>query len=116
MVFWSFSALGEEWTEGQKEVWSCVESFWEQVTEGNKAGIEEGIHGEAIGWETNKETPLRKPEIMASYLGWIQYAIPVTYQLKLYSIQILGDIANVIYAAKWKAKKNLRQLSYINLL
>ena len=42
---------------------------------------------------------------MASYLGWIQYAIPVTYQLKPYSIQIFGDIANVIYAAKWKAKE-----------
>ena len=49
-VFWP-----EKWTEEQKEVWSRVESFWEQVKEGNKAGIEEGIHGEAIGWVTNKE-------------------------------------------------------------
>jgi hypothetical protein len=104
MVLWSVQAFGEEWTAAQKEVWNVIEDNWIKVVEGDLKAIEAGIHDDALSWKYNKETPLKKDGTMFGYERWVKFARPVTYELKPYAIQILGDIANVFYSYKWKSK------------
>jgi hypothetical protein len=53
----------------------------------------------------DKNAPFNKPVITSVYARWINYAKPVTYELEPYSIQIFGDIANVMFAYRWEAQK-----------
>jgi ketosteroid isomerase-like protein len=105
MVFWSFQASGEEWTDAQKEVWNVIEDRWIRVVEGDLKTLEAGIHDDAISWRFNKSDPFGKISINRLYERWISYSRPVTYELKPHAIQILGDIANVFYSYRWKAKE-----------
>ena len=105
IVFWSIQAHGEEWTEAQKEVWNVIEDRWIRIVEGDLKTLEAGIHDDALSWRYTNNVPLKKNLITLGYERWVYYARPVTYELKPYAIQILGDIANVFYSYKWKAKK-----------
>ena len=105
MVLWSVQAFGEEWTDEQKEVWNVIEDRWIRIKEGDLKALEAGIHDEALSWENSKEVPLDKNLSVMSYARWVNYARPVTYEIEPYAIQIFGDIANVFYSYRWKAKK-----------
>ena len=105
IVFLSFQASGEEWTEAQKEVWNVIEDRWIKVVEGDLKTLEAGIHDDAISWRFNKSDPFGKISMNRLYERWIAYSRPVTYELNPHAIQILGDIANVFYSYRWKAKE-----------
>jgi|GEM_PF-3548019 len=105
MIFWSVHVLGEEWTEAQREVWDVIETRWIQYKEGNYEAIVAGIHDDALMWFDDKNVPWRKPETKSVYHRWMYYAKPVTYELKPYAIQIFKDIANVMFAYRWRAER-----------
>ena len=105
MLIWSLPAIGQEWTAEQKEVWSVLEKRWEKMQEGNYGFIINGIHEDALMWMHDKNTPFNKPTVTSVYERWIYWARPVKYEIKPYSIQVFGDIANVMYAYKWEAEK-----------
>jgi hypothetical protein len=101
MVFWCVQAFSEEWTAAQKEVWNVIEDRWIRLKEGDLKALEAGIHNEALSWRYTKEAPLKKKLTMLGYERWVNYARPVTYEIKPYAVQILGgDIANVFYSYK----------------
>ena len=60
MVFWSFSVCAEELTEAEKEVWSVIETRWEQYKQGDYKAIEAITHDGALIWWNDKEVPLQK--------------------------------------------------------
>ena len=49
MLFWNNQALGGEWTEAQKEVWSVIENNWDKYKQGDLDAIEASLHDDAIG-------------------------------------------------------------------
>ena len=106
MVFWNFSIFAAEWTEAEKEVWSVIETNLELTKQGDFKAFKARIHDEAIIWWSRNALPLPKDLIVGSYQGWITSPTgrPETYQIDPYAIQIIGDIANVFYSFKWKAK------------
>jgi hypothetical protein len=97
--------MGEDWTVGQKEVWSVVEMRWEKLVAADYKFMEDGIHADAVMWPRDKNAPLNKAVAALQYDRWITYARPVSYEIKPYSIQIIGDIANVMYSYRWKAER-----------
>ena len=104
ILFWSFQALGKDWTVTQKEVWSVIETRWENYRKGDYKAVEATTHDDALIWLNDKEIPLQKNLIMHTYINWLTYANarPVTYELNPLAIQIFGDIANVFLFYKWK--------------
>ena len=106
IVFWSIQALGEEWTEAQKEVWSVIENRWDKAKQGDIDAIEASTHDDALIWPNDIDTPLQKVLYMGGYSLWLKNAKnrPATYELIPYAIQIFGDIANVFFSYKWKAE------------
>jgi len=74
-------------------------------TEGDYDFIINGIHKDALMWIHDKNTPLNKSTVSSVYERWIYWARPVKYEIKPYSIQVFGDIANVMYAYSWEAEK-----------
>jgi len=105
VIFWNVQALGEEWTKAQNEVWNVIETRWIQYKEGDFEATMADIHDDALMWFDDKTVPLRKPETKSVYHRWMYYAKPVAYELKPFSIQIFGDIANVMFAYRWSAGK-----------
>ena len=105
ITFWTVNALGEEWTDAQKEVWNVLETRWIQYKEGDYEAVVAGIHENALIWFDNKTVPLRKHGTKSDYQRWMYYARPVTYELKPHAIQIFGDIANVMFIYRWRAER-----------
>ena len=110
IVFWSIQALGEEWTETQKEVLSAIDALWEKRKQADLKGLETMIHDDAIMWRPDNAFPAEKEMIISHDSRWLSYdpARPVTSEIVPYAVQIFGDIANVLYSYKWEGKDKKR--------
>ena len=104
-LLWS-PVNAEDWSPEQKEVWSVIENRWENIKQGDYKAFEASVHDDAIVWWGRNALPLQKDLIMGNYQRWITRTAfrPETYQLELFAIQIIGDIANVFYSYNWKSK------------
>ncbi len=102
IVFWSLNVSAEEWTNAQMEVWNSVKAPWEYFKQGDLEGFMTIYHDDAVEWWRNSASPLGKVMMKAHFSEWLNYDKPITYELKPVSIQISGNIANVMYKVKWK--------------
>ena len=102
ILFWSFQASGEEWTDAQKDVWKSVVAFWENSKKGDLEAVMAGFHDDYAEWWSGKIIPLGKELMEAHYREWLSgLSKPVSYELEPLSIHIFGDVANVFYLYKW---------------
>ncbi|MGV7224811.1 MAG: nuclear transport factor 2 family protein [Nitrospinales bacterium] len=100
IVFWGFQAIGEEWTDEQKEVWKSVQANWENYKKGD-VGALLAVQHDMVTWWVSKPEPLRKIHMKQSYRNWFDYDKPVSYKLRPLAITIFNNIANVFYIYKW---------------
>jgi ketosteroid isomerase-like protein len=101
-----YSALGEEWTAEQKEVWTLVESYWEFCKQGDvKALFANYYTMDSYEWLAEEEYPLEKKEMKPKLQQWFSYDKPISYELNPINIHIVADVAIVFYSHKWKGNK-----------
>jgi hypothetical protein len=61
-----------------------------------------GFHDDYVEWWSGKIIPLVKDLMTAHYKEWLSgLSKPVSYELKPFSINIIGDVANVFYVYEW---------------
>ncbi len=105
IVFWSFQAIGEEWTEEQKEVWTSVQTNWETI---KKCDVEAALalkHDDMVAWYGSMPEPLRKEHMKQSYINWFNYDKLISYKLRPLTINIFNNVANVFYLYKYEGEK-----------
>jgi ketosteroid isomerase-like protein len=102
IIFGGIQVSAEEWTNAQKEVWNSVKAPWEYFKQGDLEGFMTIYHDDAVEWWRNSASPLGKVMMKARFSEWLNYDKPITYELEPVSIQIFGNIANVMYKVKWK--------------
>jgi ketosteroid isomerase-like protein len=102
IVFWGFQVCAEEWNDTQKEVWKAVESAWEYFKQGDLEGFKTIYHDDAVEWWEDRTKPYGKKDMMPLFKGWLDYDKPISCELEPRSIQVLGNIAIVLYTTKWK--------------
>jgi uncharacterized membrane protein YwzB len=105
IVFWSFQAIGEEWTAEQKEVWTSVQANWETIKKGDVEAALAMKHDDMVAWYNSNPEPLRKELMKQSYLNWFNYDKLVSYKLRLLTINIFNNVANVFYLYKYEGEK-----------
>ncbi len=93
LVFWSFQASGEQWTEAQKEVLRAIEARWEKLMKADLKGLEASIHDDSIMWRPKFGSPVEKDISINHDKRWMSYdpARPVSYEIDPYSIQIFAE-------------------------
>jgi hypothetical protein len=105
IVFWSFQAIGEEWTAEQKEVWASVQANWETIKKGDVEAALAMKHDDMVAWYGENPEPLRKELMKQSYLNWFNSDKLVSYKLRLLTINIFNNVANVFYLYKYEGEK-----------
>ena len=111
ILFWSFQAIGGEWTEAQKEVWKTVQANWETFKEGDLEATMAMQHDDAVVWWAGKPIPFLNKELMKrSYREWFVYEKPVSYKLQPLTIQIVHNVAIVCYLCDWKGPSKIEEL------
>jgi ketosteroid isomerase-like protein len=93
----SNTALAQEWSAGQKEVWKAVENWWVLYDNNNVEGIKALFHKDYKGWSWGENAPDGHKEA----LRWASHMIPknkIAYtNLRPLDILIMGDVAVLHY-------------------
>jgi hypothetical protein len=63
-VLISGSALAQEWTKEQQEVWKVVEDTWNNWKTKNSDGIAATLHDKYQGWSDESPLPMGKQELL----------------------------------------------------
>jgi len=105
IVFWGFQAIGGEWTAEQKEVWASVQANWETIKKGDVEAALAMKHDDMVAWYGSNPEPLRKELMKQSYLNWFNSDKLVSYKLRLLTINIFNNVANVFYLYKYEGEK-----------
>jgi hypothetical protein len=103
-LLWNSTALGQEWTAEQKEVWEVVKADFEKFKKGDVAGILESRHEDAIIWWSNKLIPYDKELLNYNYKGWFDYDLPISWELEPLAIKIIGNVASILFTYKFSGK------------
>ena len=107
LVFWSFQATGEEFTEAQKEVWKTVQTNWEALKNADIEAYMALKHDDAAVWWGNRAHPFfnKSGEIKIQYKSWWNWDKIVSYKIWPEAIQIFNNVATVYYRVDWKGTK-----------
>jgi ketosteroid isomerase-like protein len=93
----SASAVAQEWSKEQLEVWQNVEAYWDHSAQRDLDGMLSYFHDDYLGWSTNSPLPDGKAEVEK----WLKHMFATTTEV-LHTIQPVGiaihdDIAIVHY-------------------
>ena len=100
ILFVSLQAFGQEWTAEQKEVLKAMEIDIELFKKGDHKGLSELRHDDAVIWWSDQSKPFDKQTVVSEYRKWFDYDKPTKYEYKPLAVQILGNVANVLYTYK----------------
>jgi ketosteroid isomerase-like protein len=93
----SNTALAQEWSAEQQEVWKAVENWWELEKNNDVEGIKALFHKDYIGWFWEDSAPVGHADV----LKWADHMIPkgkiVYTNLKPLDILVIGDVAVIHY-------------------
>ena len=106
IVATGFNAFGEDWTAEQKEVWSVVEQYFNNLVNGDVASTMALIHDNSLELFSGKAIPLKKDQIKNEYYGFVN--IKPTIEVKPISIAVIDQkVANAFYYFKWKGEDGI---------
>jgi ketosteroid isomerase-like protein len=84
------TALSQEWSPAQKEVWSNVEAYSERSAAGDLEGFLSYVHEDYIGWDISEPMTTSKARLRKTYKTELNDIQPV-------AINIVDDVAIVHY-------------------
>ena len=97
MAVLSNTALAQEWSAEQQDVWKAVGNWWELLTNNDAEGIKALIHKDYAGWGWGDNAT----EGYAESLRWANHMVPkgkIAYiNLKPLDILVMGDVAVIHY-------------------
>jgi len=102
IVFWSFQAIGEEWTDEQKELWDLEEKYWECFKNFDIESYKNLLHENTLPWGSGMYFPANKAQTVLFIQQWLAYDKLRSYCIKPHAIQLFNDVAIVCYSYKWK--------------
>ena len=94
----SAQLFGQEWSEGQKEVWAVVDNLWQAWADGDINKIQSIVADDYRGWSENTHATMTKKENKPWVERWLQKNNVVLYHLYPFAIDIHGDVAIVFYS------------------
>jgi len=93
----SASAMAQEWTAEQKEVWENVEAYWDYGAQHDLDGMLSYFHDDYLGWSTSSPLPDGKAEVRKWASHQFATTTAVLHTIQPVGIVIHGDIAIVHY-------------------
>ena len=103
IVATGFHALGEEWTQEQKDVWSVVEQYYSNIYNGDVAATMALVHDKSLELFSDKSIPLTKDLMEYTYKEWV--SIKPTIKVKPISIAVIDHrVANAFYYFQWESQ------------
>ena len=103
MVIVTGSAVAQEWTKAQSEVWQVVEDSWVKWKAGDLDAFKAYLHDQYQGWSSTQPLPLTKVAIMKSYSEAKEVMVVDGYTLNPARIAVVDDAAVVDYFFTYSA-------------
>ena len=102
ILFWSFQAIGEEWTDEQKELWDLEEKYWQCIKNFDIESYKNLLHENTLPWPSGMYSPANKEQTVLFIQKWLSYDKLKSYQIKPEAVQLFNDVAIVCYSYIWK--------------
>ena len=97
LVVCTNTAVAQEWSAEQQEVWKANENWWDLTKNNDSEGIKALIHKDYVGWSWGDYAP----EGYAEALRWADHMVPkgkiVYINLRPLNILVIGDVAVLHY-------------------
>ena len=95
MAVLSNTAVAQEWSEEQKEVWAAVETIFDLYVNKDLEGIMDCIHDDFITWPNQDALPTNKASTRKSFTYQFKMFEVSIYEIKPVAIKIYGSVAIV---------------------
>jgi hypothetical protein len=96
-LFITSSAMAQEWTKEQKEVWQTVEDIWSKWKANDVAGAAANIHEKYQGWNGEMPLPIGKEKMTQMFQDMKDMEKLDYYSIDPARITVSGDAAVVDY-------------------
>lgn len=91
------SALAQEWTKAQQEVWQVIENEWAAYKAGDIAGLTAIIHPKYQGWDETSPLPYSKEKIVEQLGDIFRTRKVIFYDIEPARITVTDNAAVVDY-------------------
>lgn len=105
--FISSSAIAQEWTKEQKEVWQTVENIWSKWKANDVPGATANLHEKYQGWNGDMALPLGKPEMTQMFQDMKDMEKLDYYFINPARITISGNAAVVDYYFNYQVTRTM---------
>ena len=105
IVFWSFQVLGGGWTEKQEIILNLEKEYWECIKTANFEGYKDLWHDDALPWPSGAIYPTTKDDTVRGMEKVISYNLITSYDIKVYAIRLIGDVAVICYSYSYSGAK-----------
>lgn len=97
------TAVAQEWTKDQKEVWQTVKNTWEMWKAGDLEAAVAALHPKYQGWSSNMPLPMDKESIMQMFQSMKDIMKIESYQINPARIAVADNAAVVDYYFQFSA-------------
>ena len=97
-MFLYTGVFAQQWSDGQKEVWKNVQTYWDLAAKGDVEGFLGYFHSDFSGWVNSAHLPHDRE----ARVKFIKFYLPKTktllYDIQPLAIKIHGNVAIVHYS------------------
>jgi hypothetical protein len=97
IMFMATTAIAQEWTKAQKEVWKVVQDSWTDYKAGNIEASVACVHEKYQGWDAHSPLPMTKEMILQWYTQMQELGQMTNFSLNPARIVVTDDAAVVDY-------------------
>lgn len=91
------TALAQEWSPAQTEVWKNVEAYWARDAAGDLEGFLSYFHENYIGWNLTEPMPANKARLRKFVDHTYKTEKTILHDIQPVAINVIGDVAVVHY-------------------
>jgi len=95
--FMTSTAIAQEWTKEQKEVWQTVDNMWSKWKTGDVAGVTASFHEKYQGWNGDMPLPMGKEKMVQMFQEMKDMSKVDSYSIEPARIAVSGNAAVVDY-------------------
>lgn len=96
-LFMTSTAIAQEWTKEQKEVWQTVDNMWSKWKAGDVTAVSAAFHEKYQGWNGEMPLPIGKEKMVAMFSEMKDMMKIDYYSIEPARIVVSGNAAVVDY-------------------
>lgn len=97
LMFTPLFVSAQNWSSDQKEVWSAIESWWDNSKANNTTALTSSIHSDYRGWSLDEAFPSTQKDLTYWVNNLMSKRKTLRTSLKPLDILVSGDMAVVHY-------------------